>query len=149
MPGRTGPGNSGSRRGRPKKLISFAVWVSGVGRQSCEDCRAAYEAHNRPGPGRKNRASAPVEIKAPPCATCRPEILPANDEAVAAYFRCSDQWIIAPSGLRMGLLATSVNSVIEKMQVADELECFDAVRRIASEVAGLLAKEAEKARDKQ
>lgn len=121
--------------------------MSGVGRQSCDDCRAAYEAHNRPTPGRKNRAKV-VEIKAPPCSTCRPEILPDNEEAVAVYFRCSDQWRLAPSGLRMGLEAASVEMVLRLMRVRERLECFDKVRLISSEVAGLLAKEAEKEREK-
>ncbi len=76
-------------------------------------------------------------------------ILPDNDEAVSVYLRCSDQWRLAPSGLRMGLEAGSVESVMRLMQVGDPLECFDKVRRISSEVAGLLAKEAEKEREKQ
>lgn len=122
--------------------------MSGVGRQSCKDCRAAYEAHNRPGPGRKNR-NRPVEKKDPPCGTCRPEILPDNDEAVSVYLRCSDQWRVAPSGLRMGLEAGSVESVMRLMRVRERLECFDKVRLISSEVAGMLAQEAEKEREKQ
>lgn len=89
-----------------------------------------------------------MEKKAPPCETCRPGIHPDNLEAVTVYFRCSDQWRLAPSGLRLGLEAASVKSVLELMQVADPLECFDQVRLLASEVAGLLAREAEKERDK-
>lgn len=89
-----------------------------------------------------------MQIKEPPCGTCRPVILPENDEAVAVYLRCQDQWRLAPSGLKMGLEAGSVETVMGLMQVADPLECFDKVRRISSEVAGLLAKEAEKERDK-
>lgn len=89
-----------------------------------------------------------VDKKEPPCELCRPGVHPDNLEAVAVYFRCADQWRLAPSGLRMGLEAGSVEAVMRLMQVAEPLECFDQVRLLASEVAGLLAGEAEKERDK-
>lgn len=115
--------------------------MSGVGRQSCKDCRLAYEDHNRPGPRRKHQ---PSEKKEPPCATCQPLIIPENMEAVAAYFRSSDQWILAPNGYRLGLLVPSVEAVLRMMRVSEQLATFDKVMRIGAEVCAVLAKEAEK-----
>lgn len=139
-------------RGQKKKLIDYSAWLSGVGRDSCQICQAAYAARSRPRPWDRKRQKGlkpPVVKKDPPCATCRPELDPANTLAVMVYSRCSDQW----RGGESGFLTVDNMNVEVAMDAAGvssrhRTAVFDDVKTIIGTIAGLIQNERQKQREK-
>ena len=121
---------------KKKKLIEYADWLSGVGRDTCKDCRASYAARNK-----KTRWDkvAPV-YKPPPCDKCRPALLEVNATAVTVYGRCSDQWRHSRATGQLVIDNINIDVVLTAMDIAGpaRLEVLDDVKFIASEISALV-----------
>lgn len=100
-----------------KKLISFAVWLSGINRLDCETCQATWADFDG----------------VPPCKTCRPELEPDNAEAVKIYQQCSGQWIVSVNGI-VDINILAVIEVMKLKKIEDMDECLEKVQLIAFEV---------------
>ena len=100
-----------------------------MGRQSCSECRETYERASRPSPWDRT----PPEKKEPPCATCRPELLPESETVAAALARLQGQWLLDSRGVPMALRIEAVESVLRQMDVPEEerLEMLDELMRLA------------------
>lgn len=100
-----------------KKLISFAIWLSGIDRLDCKTCQATWADFDG----------------VPPCKTCRPKLEPDNAEAVKIYQQCSGQWIVSVNGI-IDINILAVIEVIKLKKVKDMDECLEKVQLIAIEV---------------
>lgn len=103
--------------GGKKKLISFAVWLSGVDRLDCETCQATWADFDG----------------VPPCKTCRPELEPDNAEAVGIYQQCSGQWIVSVNGI-VDINILAIIEVMKLKKIENQDECLEKVQLIAFEV---------------
>jgi len=96
-------------------------------RTDCDTCRAVYA------PSRWDTAADRERKKnGPPCATCRPEVLPENSLKVEVYRRCCGQWIMSMGGaVDINLLA--VKCVLDLMRVEEsaQLELLEDVQFMA------------------
>lgn len=74
---------------------------------------------------------------APPCETCRPELLPANEASLAIYNRVADEWLVGPGGELIGLPTPSIEAVLRLVRVpmARRLALLDEVKLLSRVVA--------------
>ena len=122
--------------------MDFAVWLAGDGRQSCGECRKAYERASRPTPWDK----APPAKKDPPCSTCRPDL---DDEAelpAEVLLRVQRQWLLDRRGVPMGLRIEAVESVIRQLWVPEDqrLALSDVVMRLGDVMAEIFNRKVER-----
>jgi hypothetical protein len=117
--------------------------MSGVGRQSCDECRETYESAARKRPYEKK---APVAPKPTPCGECRPELLPENLAPFQLYDRVADEWLAGPSGALIGIPTPSIESAMRICGIpgADRKAYLDDVKLISRTVAGEHRKERKK-----
>ena len=106
------------------------MWLSGVGRTSCEDCRAAYEA-------------SVLDLE-PPCSTCKPELKNCNAPFVYLYTYCQDQVIMGAMG-PVALNALAIKDAMKDLNIdPDEyVEFSSKVRQMAGWIFAEQRKEAE------
>lgn len=117
MPGRTCRNDKSTGGCRKKKLISFAIWLSGVDRLDCETCQSSW-----------------ADFKgSPPCASCKPDLDLENIEAVNIYQQCSGQWITGQQGL-IDINIVAVIEVMELRKVEDKEACLEKVQLIVSKI---------------
>lgn len=81
----------------------------------------------------------------PPCAKCRPALLPANATAVEVYSRCSGQLIMGPGGA-VDINVLAVLEIMELYETPDPEETLEKVQLIAGTVIRLQHEEAERRR---
>lgn len=95
-------------------------------RLPCEECRAAF-ASSRWDTAEDRARKAP----GPPCATCRPTLLPGNMEAFEVFNQCDGQWIMGLDGA-VALSIPAVATVMELEGVRDRRGCLAKVLFLAS-----------------
>ena len=127
---------------KKKKLLEYADWLSGVGRDTCEDCRETYRRRNT-----KSRWDkvAPV-YKPPPCDSCRPELLAVNSTAVSVYARCANQFRFSRATGGLVLDNSNIEPILNAMEISASrrLAILDDVQCIASTVSALVVEDAQK-----
>jgi hypothetical protein len=93
----------------------------------------------------------PVEKKDPPCATCRPPLMPENAPAFIVYDRCGDEWMTGGmDGALIAIPGPSIESALNISMIVDPEErqiLFDQVKTIARTIAGEIAEDRAKRRE--
>ena len=121
----------------------MAHWASGVDRKPCDECRAVYTIGRRDTKEDKARKAG-----GPPCATCRPTLMPENAEAWNVYQRCQGQLIMSYGGpVDINILA--VLAMIDLLGIEDRLDCLEKVQAVAGKIIAEQHEEAERQRKEQ
>lgn len=71
--------------------------------------------------------------KDPPCNTCRPVLLPENQDAVSVYFVTRNQVITAGMGEVIDISIPAVKIVMDLYGVEDQKSCFQKVLHLFHE----------------
>ncbi len=113
--------------------MDFAVWLAGAGRQSCRDCRDAYERASRP--SRWDRM--PPARRDPPCTTCRPAIRDGAEIVALTLSRVQSQWILDGLGRPLALRyeAVAAAAAAAGMTGAAAMDIIDEVMRLGGVMA--------------
>lgn len=79
----------------------------------------------------------------PPCATCRPGLVPENETALEIYSLCSDDWRTDAMGGLRGLDAPAIVAALDIAGVTgrDRRRLYEEVKLIGRTIAGELASE--------
>ncbi|MGE4536549.1 MAG: hypothetical protein AB7D37_05680 [Desulfovibrio sp.] len=121
------------------------MWLSGVDRKPCEECRRTFKVTRWDTPEEREKKK-----HGPPCDTCRPKEHPFNADCFRIYKRCTNQLIVAGMGnaIDINLLAVEMVMRLERIPERDQLELMDQVQELARVVLGERAREAERKREK-
>jgi len=71
--------------------------------------------------------------KDPPCVTCRPVLLPENQEAVSVYFLTRNQFITAGMGMVVDISIPAIKIVMDLYGVEDQKGCLHKVLHLFHE----------------
>lgn len=108
----------------------------------CDVCRQAFKISRWDTPAEREHKK-----NGPPCATCRPELLPDNDTAFAVYLRCADQLIVGPMGDKIGLNFMAVRSFMDMEGIPDQAETWERVQLLYGEIFRAQREDAERKRE--